>query len=102
MKNKSFKNYPVNILALKCNWIIDSEEGKQFLQQVLLSEKHELYECRTIKVIVEFLYMHYRKLIISQRLPAYILQLIVYFAAVLLNEGSYQNDHNAEIDQLTK
>ena len=58
--NKRFKNFPVNIWALKCNWIIDTEDGKILLEQLLMSEKHELYECRTIKVIVEFLYMHYR------------------------------------------
>lgn len=63
-KNKNFKNFPVNIWALKCNWIIDSEEGNELLEQLLLSEKHELFDCRTIKVIVEFLYLHYRKLII--------------------------------------
>jgi hypothetical protein len=64
-ESKTFTNYPVNIWALKCNWIIDSEEGSQLLEQLLLSEKHELFECRTIKVIVEFLFMHYRQLIIQ-------------------------------------
>ena len=58
--SKTFKNYPVDIWALKCNWILNSEEGTHLLEQLLLSEKHQLYECRTIKVIVEFLYMHYR------------------------------------------
>jgi hypothetical protein len=70
--NKSFKNIPVSVWALKCNWIINTEEGKLLLEQLLVSEKHELYECRTIKVIVEFLYMHYRQLILKWRLPAYL------------------------------
>lgn len=31
-KNKTFKNYPVNIWALKCKWIIDTDEGTLLLQ----------------------------------------------------------------------
>jgi hypothetical protein len=101
-ENKDYKNYPVNIWAIKCKWILNTEEGQTLLENLLLSEKHELYECNTFKVIVEFLYMHYRRLIIFYRLPVYLLQLFIYFAAVLFNESTYKNDHKNEVENLTQ
>jgi hypothetical protein len=30
--NSSYKNFPVSIWALKCNWILDSQEGLLLLE----------------------------------------------------------------------
>ena len=82
------KNFPVSIWAFKVQWILNTDEGKYFLEKILKSEKIELYDIPAIEVIIEFLYMHYKRVVMVYRLPIYILQLIVYFASVFLNEES--------------
>lgn len=82
------KNFPVSIWAFKVQWILNTDEGKYFLEKILKSEKIELYDIPAIEVIIEFLYMHYKRVVMIYRLPIYILQLIVYFASVFLNEES--------------
>ena len=98
-ENEYYKNYPVTVMAFKIDWVLQDEAGTKFLQNVLNSEKLELYENRTILVIIEFLYKHYRSVILKYRLPVYIFQLIFYQAAVQLNEGFVESESNSLFDQ---
>jgi len=70
--NDYFKNYPVSVVCFKIDWVLQDAAGKKFLQNMLNSQKLELYENRTILVIVEFLYKHYRSMILKFRLPVYL------------------------------
>jgi hypothetical protein len=72
-------------------WIFNTKEGKKFLEKLLKSEKMELYECKAIEVMIEFLYMHYRKVVMLYRLPIYIIQLAIFYTAILLNEASQKH-----------
>ena len=57
---KSNTNFPVTMSALLVDWIVQ-EEGKKFLEAIRDSDNDELYESRTIIVIIEYLYFKYRK-----------------------------------------
>ena len=81
----------MDVWALKVDWIFNSKDGDAFLVKLLQTEKLELYECHAIQVMIEFLYKQYRKEILSKRLPVYLLQLIIYFWAILLNESAQKS-----------
>lgn len=70
------------------------------MQKILQSEKIELYECKAIEVMIEFLYMHYRKVVMVYRLPMYIFQLVIFYTAILLNE--YSQMHIGKREEITK
>ena len=82
-ENDKFKNYPIKMKALRAEWIMQ-EEGKDFLQACLRSENQDIFRSKTIIVITEFLYMHYRKKVLKSKFPIYIVQLVVFFMSVLM------------------
>jgi|SaaInl33SG_5_DNA_1037386.scaffolds.fasta_scaffold05675_3 hypothetical protein len=44
LKDEQKKAFPVNIVSMKINWIISTQEGKDFLWAILQSERLEYYE----------------------------------------------------------
>ena len=82
-ENEKFKNFPIKMSALRVDWIME-EEGKQFLQACLQSENQDIFRSKTIMVITEFLYMHYRQKVLTSKFPIYIIQLVIYFMSVLM------------------
>mmetsp|Transcript_8199 Transcript_8199/g.12578 ORF Transcript_8199/g.12578 Transcript_8199/m.12578 type:complete len:151 (+) Transcript_8199:1179-1631(+) len=73
VKDKSFKSFPVNVMALKVDWILTDPAGTQFLHSLLNSHKLDIYENRSILLIIEYMYKHYRRVILKYRLPVYML-----------------------------
>jgi len=84
--SEEYKNYPVNVYALKLDWIINDADGLKFLKAMLKSEHLEIYECPTIIIIVEYLYGHYCKYILLYRFPFYVGQLAVFYATIMFHE----------------
>ena len=74
------------MFALKLDWIINDEDGTQFLKAILKSENLEIFECNTIIIIVEYLYTHYKTNILKYRLPFYIAQLAIFYATIMFSE----------------
>ena len=81
--NTSNKNFAVTTSALRVDWIMQNE-GKQFLQALLRTEDETIFRSKTVVVITEFLYMHYRRKILRGNFPIYILQLILFFVPNLI------------------
>ena len=88
--NPYFKNFPINMVALKTNWIL-KRDGKKLLQNMLKSENLKLFESNTSIVIIEFLFKHTKKHILMWMLPVYILQLFFYFTVILLDKGTLRS-----------
>ena len=42
-KDKNYKNYPVEVKAIKIRWFINSKYGKKFLIKILNNEDSDLY-----------------------------------------------------------
>ena len=57
-------NFPVKLYAIKADWII-KDEGKEFLQAIISSDNEELFNTKTIMVIVEFMYFKYRAAVLK-------------------------------------
>lgn len=83
MTNPYYTNFPIKMFALKVDWIV-SEEGKRFLQAVCNSENQELFNTKTVLVIVEFIYFKYRTAVLKNSLPFYLIQLVLFFVSILM------------------
>lgn len=68
--------YPVKVMAIDLDWIIDPDEGDtdgfEFLEAIYSSTNLEFFNVPAIKILIEFLYSEFRKKILSTRLPFYI------------------------------
>jgi hypothetical protein len=73
VKKQGFKSFPVKIECLNVGWIINSDEGRELLQNILDSEKIEYFEIPTLVMIIEFLYQRNKLLILGVPLNLYIL-----------------------------
>jgi len=54
-KNQNYNNYPVKITALRMQWIFE-KDGKLLLEAILNSSDLNIYNNKTMVVIIEFLY----------------------------------------------
>ena len=90
MDNNQFKNHPVEVKGMRIDWIINHDQkgnnGKKFLEGLLNAQNLEIFECETIVAIVEFLYDHYSRALIKERLPFYIIQLCVFYGSIFFSE----------------
>ena len=50
------------------------------------SENDELFQIASIKVLIEFLYIKYKKSFLRFGLPSYIMQLVIFFLMIIINE----------------
>ena len=66
------KAFPVNVVSLRIGWIISTNEGKQFLQAILQSERLDYYEIKALQIIIEFLHMKTKQLLLNYLLPLYL------------------------------
>ena len=71
-ENQEFKSHPVEIRALEVNWILNTDQGNQYLQALYNSENLELFNQDSIKMLTDVYYYHYKKSILKIRLPAYL------------------------------
>jgi hypothetical protein len=86
LKDEQKKAFPVNIVSMKINWIISTKEGKEFLWAILQSERLEYYEIQALQIIIEFLYQKSKSLLLNYLLPLYLLQGLVFFIVIVLQE----------------
>ena len=56
---------------------------------ILRSENLDLYTIETVQILIEFLYIQYKKVILQVRLPIYLFQLFIYFSTIYLNEDKF-------------
>ena len=70
--------YPVFLVSLRVGWMLQTEYGKEYLNEILHSEDLEFYRVKTIKMLIEFLYQRFKNTLVKYLLPLYIMQLIVY------------------------
>lgn len=45
-------SYPVQVQALQSDWIIKTEDGKNFLQQILYSENMDLFKIPSLQMLI--------------------------------------------------
>lgn len=65
------KSYPVDIEAQRIDWIIKDEDkyGLRYLQEIYNCKNLDIFEQRSITMLIEFLYSRFRLMILFLYLP---------------------------------
>ena len=69
---QSFRNYNVSVQAMQVDWIINKDEGQLFLQNMIKCENPEMYENKSIIILIEWLFSKFKYNILLARLPLYV------------------------------
>lgn len=51
-QDAQYTSYPVQVQALQSDWIIKTEDGKNFLQQILYSENMDLFKIPSLQMLI--------------------------------------------------
>jgi hypothetical protein len=78
--------HPVNVVALRFNWILKDPKGKEFLDVILRNGELSLYDCPTLQMIIEFLFKEYKKLIWTIVAPLYLFSHVTFECLVSSND----------------
>jgi hypothetical protein len=67
------QSFPVNVVAMRIDWILNRPEGRKFLQTILQSNKMDLYEVQSLQMLIEYLFKQYKQVIIYRHFPLFVL-----------------------------
>ena len=84
--DKNNKSFPVSVVAMRIDWILNEPEGIKFLFAILDSDNLDLYEVPSLQMLIEYLFLKYKFVIIKDQLPLYLLQLTFFQTLIYLNE----------------
>ena len=82
-------SYPVKVVAIRIGWILKSDDhidGRYFLQEILRNEDLSYYNLKSLRMLIEFLYMKIKFTIFRLLLPCYICNQFLFVTVALLNE----------------
>ena len=71
-ESRDHKAFPVNVVCMRIGWVIQTQEGKKFLQAILNSERLDYFEIKALQIVIEFLYQKSKALLLWYLLPLYI------------------------------
>jgi len=84
--NPSYKSIPVKMEAMKVGWILNTDQGRFLLQNILNSDRLEYFDIPSLVMVIEFLYQRNKVLIIALPLPMYIVQGFVFLMTIYVSE----------------
>lgn len=90
----SCSSFPVRIQAVRIGWILHSDDevdGRYFLQEILRNEDVSYYNIKSLRMIIEFLYLNIRFSIFLLLLPCYLCHQILFVVVALVNERLRDN-----------
>ena len=86
IKNKKYQTYGVQLNAIRGDWILNEEIGRQFLQAMLWKKNRDVFTTSYMKIVIKFLYDAYSYRIIIFLLPPYLAHLIAINLQIYYNE----------------
>lgn len=97
-ENEDFPCYPVNVVALRLNWILKDPKGKEFLDIILRNGELSLMDIPTLQMIIEFLFKEYKKLIWTIVAPLYIFSHVTFEFFVTANDEYLREQWRKRVD----
>lgn len=92
--HNDFKNFPIEVKAIKIRWFINSDYGKKFLIQILNNENIELYNIQTLRIIIEYFYQKYIHFLFKFDFPLFVVKAIIFAMILTINEWHNDNSRN--------
>lgn len=89
INDPSCSSYPVRVVALRAGWILKTDDhidGRYFLQEVLRNEDLSYYNLKSLRMLIEFLYLKIKVTIFRLLLPCYLSNITLFIIVAFLNE----------------
>ena len=84
--SSNYKSYPVKIIALRVNWILNEDEGKEFLEAIYASEGLDIFKNESVVMLIEYLYSQYKVFITKWFVTFNVLQLLIFELSIVSRE----------------
>ena len=84
------ESYPIKMVALRIGWIINTPEGRDFLQAVLDTGNMEFFNIKSLQIIIEYLYVKIKGILIKEVLSKFMIQAVVFHLIFFTNELSFE------------
>ena len=55
-EGNDLRTYAVRILQIRADWILNSNDGIDFLREILRQQNKDLFMSTYVKIVIEFLY----------------------------------------------
>ena len=68
---KIVPNFDVDIQAMRVDWIVDQASGEDFLESMIQCENQDLYKNKSVKILINYLFVKFKNKILLARLPLY-------------------------------
>jgi hypothetical protein len=94
------KNYPVEVKAVNIRWFILSKHGIVFLTKILNNENIELYKIPTLRIIIGFLYIRYKRYLFYKDFPLFALTTVIFIIKIWLIEKLIIFGKNIELEAI--
>lgn len=52
--------FPVKVVTLRIGWIMKTQDGQDYLNEILHSEDLEYYKIKSLQMLIEFLYSRFK------------------------------------------
>lgn len=85
-QNDESKFYPVNVQAMKVRWFIKDDSGRKFFNQLLNSNDLDMYRISSLQMVIEYMYLQFKKFLFNRDLPIWIMQLVLFYCHMVINE----------------
>lgn len=63
-----------------------TDEGKDFLNEIIKQPDLEIYNIKSIQILVEFFFDTYRRSILKRQFPLFVFQVIFFCLVIMSNE----------------
>ena len=91
-KNIHLHYYPVKIKALRMDWILNTDYGKDFLASIITNKNLDHYSNETCQMIIEFLFFRFQSYIYSREFYTFLLEIVLCSFLMVLNELVHEYD----------
>ena len=78
--------------GLDISWYIKTDEGQKFLKKLSESDSNEIFQTKTVQMIISFLWKHQSKKILTLVLLPYIVYHCLFLLLIFYNENYFVSD----------
>lgn len=50
------KSFPVKVVAMRIDWFLNYDDGKNFFEELLRNENLDFYNIPTLQMVIEFMF----------------------------------------------
>lgn len=97
----SSKVYGSDVVCVQADWILNEDQGKHFLHELIYTRNNDIFKVPYVKIIVQFLYEQYRSQIMKYLLPLYLAQFLMILIYIILESSEEIDGRDIQKEDVT-